>query len=147
MNRLLLMAAHCGVGLAPAAPGTWGSLVGLGLFALVHWLFPVALTPGLIAICALGLAASKAGEEAWGQDAGKIVIDEVAGQWLTLLIFHQVWWAYLFGFGLFRLFDILKPWPISAAEKLPGAWGVMADDLLAGLMAGLCLFFLGALLG
>jgi phosphatidylglycerophosphatase A len=69
-------------------------------------------------------------------DPGPVVIDEVAGQWLTLLFTPQDPWLFVSGFGLFRLFDILKPWPVSWADRrLPGGFGVMADDVLAALYA------------
>lgn len=151
MDRLLLMAAHCGVGLIPVASGTWGSALGMGLFILVTWLWPPLAWPGLIAVTALGFPASARGEKAWGKDNGRIIIDEIAGQWLTLslalITCPRQWWVFGLGFILFRLLDITKPWPVSAAEKLPGEAGVMADDLVAGLIAGLAMAVIGLLTG
>jgi len=141
MERLWRFAAHLGVGLLPGPTGTWGSALGAGLFALLHWLWPsgggLALLIG--AVC-LGVRASGRAELTYGRDAKEIVIDEVAGQalalWLALLLLPASAWSFLLGFLLFRFFDIAKLWPVSRAENLPGGWGVMGDDLLAGLMAG-----------
>jgi phosphatidylglycerophosphatase A len=69
-------------------------------------------------------------------DPGAIVVDEFAGQWIALLLAPMTFWGMLAGFALFRLFDIWKPWPVGALEKeVPGAFGVMIDDLVAGLIA------------
>jgi phosphatidylglycerophosphatase A len=74
-------------------------------------------------------------------DPSEVVIDEVAGQWLTLLVVPPNPWFYLAGFALFRLFDIRKPWPVSWADRsLPGGLGIMVDDLFAGLYAALFLY-------
>ena len=75
-------------------------------------------------------------------DAGEVVIDEVAGQWIALLVVPLDWRWYLAAFLLFRVFDILKPGPVRMAEKLPGGVGVMADDIVAGVFAGVCLLII-----
>jgi len=148
-----------GLGLLPLAPGTWGSLGGLA----VAWLIgrfefqTVPLGGGelqlfnplywWIAISAAGVAAAGQVERASGKkDPQHVVIDEVSGQWLTLLVGPALfsgplgWKSCLAGFILFRVFDTTKPFPAGRAESLPGGWGIMADDWVAGLYAALCLW-------
>ena len=144
-----LIASGLGSGLSPFAPGTVGSLLtalcllpSLGIAATIHWW---AWTG---AVCVAIWSAEEAGRR-WGVvDHPAIVIDEVVGLWLAVLIpltliplpiEHRVW-LLLGAFALFRVFDIAKPWPVSWLERsLSGGWGVVADDLMAGAMAGLCL--------
>ena len=126
-------------GYAPVAPGSAGSLVGLGVYALVRWYGG----PGLEAILLLGIVvlgvwSATVGEQHFGKtDPGHVVIDEVAGMLLTLLWLPVTWLGALVGFLAFRLFDIVKPFPAGSAERLPRGWGVMADDLVAGVYAHL----------
>ena len=156
MSRLI--ATFLYVGLLRPAPGTWGSAVALVLgMVILHYLgFPV-LVAATLAVTALGFWACQAElRDRPGEDPGEIVIDEVAGQWLTLLFpaagFYfstagQVafaasggwlpWPAWIFPFALFRLFDIWKPWLVGRADRRGDAPGVMIDDLWAGLFAGL----------
>ena len=141
MERPWLYLAHLGVGLLPGPTGTWGSALGALLYALCHWLWPAWGGPALfIAALILGIKASDRAELTYGPDAKEIIIDEVAGQaltlWLALLLLPASIWIFLLSFLLFRFFDIAKFWPMSRAEKLSGGLGVMADDLLAGLLAG-----------
>ncbi len=139
---LRLLATSFGLGYLPLAPGTWGSLAGVALYwwAMDYGLgWPMLLCITLI-LPLIGWFACREGESAWGHDPGRVVIDEVAGQWLTLLIGGSASWPYLIGgFVLFRIFDIWKPGPVDKLQRLPGAWGVMADDLLAGVFGGLIL--------
>ncbi len=134
----LWIATFGGAGLLPRAPGTWGSLAALPVAWIVAtylgslWLLAAALTATLAGLWAAGHYVRKTDSK----DPAPIVIDEVAGQLLTLAAVppHLAW--YLVGFALFRLFDILKPWPVSWADRaLPGAPGIMLDDILAGLYA------------
>lgn len=152
MNGFWIFLAHLGVGLLPGPTGTWGSALGTLIFAGVYLAWPIWGGWLLVVVSSiLGIKASFAGEAVWGHDSGHIIIDEVAGQALTLSIGLLVapfgWWPLIAGFFLFRLFDIAKFWPMSAAEKLPGGYGVMVDDLVAGLLAGLCLAGLGRIFG
>lgn len=132
--------ARLGVaGLSPVAPGTAGSL--LAAFA-APWLFLPLGWIGRIAVLALifvigALAAGKVEELRGRKDPGEVVVDELLGQWITYLPFAALGPVELgLGFLLFRLFDILKPWPVRASETwLPGGWGVMIDDALAGAYA------------
>ncbi|MBS0471949.1 MAG: phosphatidylglycerophosphatase A [Proteobacteria bacterium] len=128
-----------GVGRAPVAPGTVASLVGL----LLAW--PISAYFGQWALLAAGLVAYGAGIWATGtyarrgnkEDPSECVIDEVAGQWIACAASPLTLPAYAAAFALFRLFDISKLWPVSFGEKLPGGWGIMTDDLIAGLLTAL----------
>ena len=144
MRPLALILATVGVGYLPGAPGTYGSAVAVLLFwgvaaAGVSW--PVYLIATL-ALTGRGTWAAGAACRAWDtHDDGRIVIDEVAGQLLTLLPLlllgssNTFFPALVTGFVLFRVFDIAKPGPVRWAEGLPGGVGVMADDVVAGLLA------------
>lgn len=127
-----------GVGWLPFAPGTWGSLAVLPLWWFIR---PRGLGVYSLLVLALTLAglwsAGSAAETLGRRDHPAIVIDEAAGQLLALAWLAPSWPAGLLGFLLFRVLDILKPWPLKALEHLPGGFGVMADDLAAGLLAGL----------
>jgi phosphatidylglycerophosphatase A len=144
------LATAGGAGYLPIAPGTWGSGVAIVFVAAWGWLGGgLALYLGAtVASIVLGVWAADATERIYGKkDDGRIVIDEVAGQWLTLLPVAA--WAsdgaffpsLVTGFVLFRLLDIAKPGPIRWAERnFPGGVGVMADDVVAGLMGAVVMF-------
>ena len=121
-------------GYSPVAPGTAGSLVGIALFCLLHGSpYYLAIT---VAIALLGIPISTRAEKILAEkDSQKIVIDEVAGQLIALYMAPFTVLHVAAGFALFRLFDIAKPGPVKRAEKLPGGFGVMMDDVLAGLFA------------
>ncbi|MBG0789620.1 MAG: phosphatidylglycerophosphatase A [Desulfovibrionaceae bacterium] len=127
------------VGHFPKAPGTWGSLAAV---VAAPWLFlPFSLPVRaliLAAVFAAGTWACCRAEAVLGQkDPGCVIVDELFGQWLTLFLFASMpLWYLALGFILFRLFDILKPWPVKWAETaFPDGLGVMADDGVAGLYA------------
>lgn len=139
------------VGLIPFAPGTFGSLAALPLaWVLIVMAGPVGVLVG--AALAFGLGVWATGVETAGRanhDPGEIVIDEVAGQLLALLplsagvlLNGNTVVTLLVGFVLFRLFDILKPWPVSWADNMDTPLGVMLDDVLAGVMAAVALWIL-----
>jgi phosphatidylglycerophosphatase A len=134
MTRARMVASFLGTGLSPVAPGTAGSLAALLPGAALLWASPVVLGIAAVAATIAGLwsvAASKATD-----DPGWVVIDEVAGQWIALLALpHPSIAGFAVAFVLFRLLDITKPGPIGWAERAPGSVGVMADDVLAGLVA------------
>jgi len=132
------LALGAGSGLAPWAPGTFGSMVGVGVYLLAApWGMAVCALL-LVLICVVGVPVCGRTARALGvHDHGAIVWDEVAGMFLTLVFGSGSWLSLGIGFALFRLFDIWKPWPVRWADaKLGGGLGVMADDLLAGLYAG-----------
>ena len=129
------------VGRLRPASGTWGSL-----FGLVTGFGLASLSPGLLEVATLlvivfgAIAANHHQNETGGKDASEVVIDEVAGQWIALLVIPIDWrWA-VAAFLLFRFFDITKIGPIGMVEKWPGGAGVMADDVIAGVFAALCLW-------
>jgi phosphatidylglycerophosphatase A len=140
ISRLgLAIATVFGVGYAPVAPGTFGSAAGL----LVWWLLPASTTAQAIAIVAMFAAGSWGGniaERHFGRtDPGQVVIDEVMGMLITLWLNPVGWIGALAGFLLFRVFDVVKPWPANRLEQLPGGIGVMADDAMAAVYANLAL--------
>jgi phosphatidylglycerophosphatase A len=134
------------VGRTPVAPGTAAS----ALTVLALWLLglsPMALTLALVGVIALGVWAADGAEHALGgKDPGAIVIDEVAGMTLSALVVPPTVPALLAAFVLFRLFDVLKPFPANVSQRLRGGLGVMMDDLVAGLYA-LALVVLARVLG
>jgi phosphatidylglycerophosphatase A len=134
MRRLALVIATAGgAGYAPIAPGTAGSAVGVVIYLLTrHWsgAMQVAL---VLLVSAAGIWASTHGARHFQKkDPGHVVIDEVAGQLLTLLLTGAGWFGVALAFFLFRLLDIIKPWPANRLEALPEGLGVMADDLMVG---------------
>ena len=141
-DYLALSIATCGVGYLPLAPGTFGSLVGLGIFLLFARLTTgtplVALV--LVLIVAVTLAGIWAGtriEQLSGRkDPGKVVVDEVAGQLIALfpltIFAHWSTGLVILSFILFRFFDIVKPYPANRLQELDGGVGIMFDDLVAG---------------
>ena len=138
-NPAVLVATFFGAGLMPIAPGTWGSLAALpigGLLAAYGGRF--ILFAGVLVVVAAGIWASSLILQRGGvRDPGLIVIDEVAGMWLTLLFIPLTWWGFLLAFGLFRAADVIKPFPANWCDQhVHGAVGVMLDDLVAGLYAG-----------
>jgi phosphatidylglycerophosphatase A len=177
-DYLALAIATCGVGYLPIAPGTWGSLVGVGIYLLLQystfqWIqilfppgnlarvtrFPIFIAVELVAIAVITLvgiwAASRTEKLLGRKDPGKVVVDEVAGQLIALLpLFPRLdpgWLSILSAFLLFRLFDIVKPYPARRLEGLEAGLGIMADDVVAGAYAAVAtsitiavgLFFVG----
>lgn len=133
---IVFFATGCYAGCSPVAPGTAGSVVGVAAYFLLRPLGWPAYAAATLAVTLAGIWIAGRAETLFGQkDSKHIVIDEIAGQLIALFMAPPVWWAILAGFGLFRLFDIAKFWPISAFEKLKGGAGVMLDDVAAGLFA------------
>ena len=159
-DKLALAIATCGVGYLPWAPGTWGSLVGIGLYLLLRYLvfhpyvaplvggagvfestlFPIFVFQCILLLFVVGIsvvgawAATQAERITGRKDASIVVIDEVAGQLLTFFIvldYLAPGWIIL-GFILFRVFDIVKPFPARRVEAMAGGIGVVGDDLIAG---------------
>jgi phosphatidylglycerophosphatase A len=128
-----------GIGRAPFAPGTVASAVALPVaWVVLKYLGPVALFSLSFAVAAIGAWACDVHARRSGtHDPSECVIDEVAGQFLACAMAPLSLFGFLLAFALFRLFDISKLWPISEAERLRGGLGIMADDMVAGLLAGL----------
>ena len=144
MNQFALFVASFGyVGFFPIAPGTAGSLAALALFALVRWVGLPAFELGMIvAVLVVGIWAANGAERALGRkDPGPVVIDEVLGMLITLALLPVSLTGVLLGFLLFRLFDVVKPYPAGCMERLPGGYGIMLDDAMAGVYSYLVLRF------
>ena len=142
MNGFALFVASFGyVGFFPIAPGTAGSLAALVLFAGVRWVGMPAFELGMIALVMVaGIWAANGAERVLGlKDPGPIVIDEVLGMLITLAVIPVSLTGILVGFLLFRVFDVMKPFPAARIEHLSGGFGVMLDDAVAGLYAHLVL--------
>lgn len=136
MHRLGLFVATCGyIGYAPIAPGTFGSAAGLVVFFLVRSTGSVALELALIvALFAVGIWSGTVAEHHFGGvDPGPVVLDEVVGMLITLALLPVNTGGAIAGFLVFRVLDVVKPWPSARFEKLPGGLGVMADDGMAAL--------------
>jgi phosphatidylglycerophosphatase A len=135
------LATGFGAGLAPIAPGTFGSLPGLLLaWGLVELGGQMALAAGIVVVAVVGTWAAHGLSARLGlKDPGVIVVDEIAGQMLTLLGIALSGPVLAAGFVLFRAMDVLKPPPARQLEALPGGYGIMADDLAAGVYANLAL--------
>jgi phosphatidylglycerophosphatase A len=169
IDYLALALATCGVGFLPLAPGTWGSMVGVALYLLlrvaslrfinalysvevvnrplVESLYMTLSMALIICLTAAGVWAATRAEGLLGRkDPGAVVLDEVAGQLIAFLFIplslNLRWWMVLAGFLLFRLFDIWKPYPVRRLEALESGLGIMADDVLAGIYAAVCLLLL-----
>ncbi len=132
------MASGLGSGYSPFAPGTAGSIVGVALFlplAGLGWPAQLGATAALSVVGAL--AATRVAASLGRKDPGLVVVDEVAGQWVTFLALPFTPATAVIGFLLFRVMDIVKPWPARDLERLPGGLGIVADDLAAGVYANL----------
>ncbi len=155
MNRRMLTSCF-GLGYLPAAPGSWGSLPPAIVFGLVYYLGGSGIIAfGLMVLLLLAgsivcVRFSSAAVAATGnKDPNEVVADEIAGQALTFLALpfligaappiRQVVAISALGYFLFRLFDTIKPWPIYKLEKFPAGWGILADDLMAGVFAAVAL--------
>jgi phosphatidylglycerophosphatase A len=131
------IASGAGTGFSPKAPGTAGSLLAL-ILAIPLIGHPIWLAAAALAATAAGLWAIPRANGT--EDPGWVVIDEIAGQWLTLLgLATLTWWGLAAAFALFRLLDITKPGPIGWADRQHGAFGVMADDVIAGIIGAIIL--------
>jgi phosphatidylglycerophosphatase A len=137
------VATFFGAGLGKPGPGTWGSAAAVLLWAALAW-GAHASAPGLLIFLLVGIAlsiglgvpaATIAARESGRHDPQFVVIDEAAGQWIALLGAAVNWKTGLLAFVLFRLFDITKPFPARQLERLPEGWGIVFDDVAAGLYA------------
>ncbi len=132
MKRLaVLLATSGGAGYAPIAPGTFGSAVGLVIYFLTRSWNNVSQIALVAAISVIGVWAADVAARHFGRDdPGQVVIDEVAGQLLTLLLTGVGVTGAIVGFLVFRVLDVFKPWPARQFEQLHGGLGIMADDLM-----------------
>jgi len=140
LQRLaLLVATVMGVGYAPFAPGTFGTAAGLLLWAVLP-AAPAVQALAILALFAVGSWSGSVAERHFGRtDPGQVVVDEVMGMLITLFMIPVGWWGAVAGFLIFRVADVLKPFPANRLERLPGGVGVMADDAMAAVYANVAL--------
>lgn len=142
VDRLAIAIASVGyVGFAPAVPGTFGSLVGVFIFWLLRSSGVLWVDAGAALLTlAVGTWAAHATERALQRtDPGVVVIDEVLGMLVTLAFLPASITVTIVGFLLFRIFDVVKPFPAASLERVPGGYGIMLDDVMAGIYANLAL--------
>jgi len=133
------VATSLGVGYVPVASGTFGSAAGLGLWAVLPST-PVVQATAIVVLLVVGSWSGSVAERHFGRtDPGEVVVDEVMGMLLTLFLTGVGWIGAVAGFFLFRIFDIVKPFPARRLEHLPGGVGVMADDAMAAIYANIAL--------
>lgn len=135
-----IIATALGLGYFPKAPGTMGALGGVLTGSIViFWTNSPNLILSLLItfFFFLGVFSSFKLEPMWGKDPSRIVIDEVVGMWIAILFIPKQWIAIFLAFCLFRFFDIFKPLYIRKFENLKGGWGVMTDDVVAGIYANI----------
>jgi len=128
-----LVATGLGVGYAPLAPGTAGSLF---VLIVLYFIYPLSfwiMFIILIVLFLLGLYAAGEVEKDKGKDPSIVVIDEIVGMGISVIFLPRNWVLFLIAFFLFRIFDIVKPPPIMRSQKVPGALGIMIDDVIAGI--------------
>ncbi len=137
----LFFATGFGAGYSPWMPGTMGSAVGVALFWVIRNLAPVPYTVTVVTFTIFGCWVSGLADQFLGtKDNSKIVIDEIAGIFVTMAFVPVTWKSLLAGFVLFRLFDIWKPFPARLIQdKVPGGWGVVGDDVMVAVYANLVL--------
>ncbi|MEX2270902.1 MAG: phosphatidylglycerophosphatase A [Vicinamibacterales bacterium] len=143
MTRAAVFIATVGyIGYTPIAPGTFGSAAGLALFYLLRatgipWIEPVVI----VGLFAIGSWAGNAAERYFGGiDPAPVVIDEVLGMLVTLMFVPVTWAGALFAFLVFRVLDVVKPWPARQMESLHGGVGVMADDAMAAVYGNIVMW-------
>jgi phosphatidylglycerophosphatase A len=139
MNAVARFVATAGyVGYAPVAPGTFGSMAGLVLYALLRWSGRHAAEfIAIVVVLLVGLWAAGVMERELGKDPGPVVIDEVVGMLLTLATLDVTPIGAVVGFFVFRALDIVKPFPADRLERLHGGPGIMLDDVMAGVYGNL----------
>jgi phosphatidylglycerophosphatase A len=145
MNFIVkILATGLGTGFFPKAPGTVGSLLTLLAYyqffpaepsLLIHFIFFIII----VAVFLTGVWVSGEAEKFYGHDPSCVVIDEIVGMGITLLLLPKIWYLMLAGFLLFRLIDITKWFGVDRMQQLKGGWGVMMDDILAGVWSNLLL--------
>lgn len=140
-NPIALLAFGFGSGLSPVLPGTVGTLAAIPLYLLLVQLPLWGYLGAIVITFVAGLYICERTSQQLGvHDHGGIVWDEFVGLWITMIAVPLTWYWLLLGFVLFRAFDMFKPWPISLADKkLSGGFGIMIDDVIAGIAAGICL--------
>ncbi len=120
-------------GYAPFASGTVGTLVGILVYLIPAFSQTIVLLPACFVVFILGSLAATKMERAYGHDPSIVTIDEVLGIWVSLLLLQKSYGVIVAAFFLFRVFDVLKPWPARVFDRKQGGWNIMLDDVVAGL--------------
>lgn len=138
---ILLLSSWFGLGRLPLAPGTWGTLGAVPLVLIISYFGPVPAVISLAVIIPLAVWISGISQKLIGKDdPPEVVIDEVAGYFIAVFLLPFSWWSFIPGFILFRIFDILKPFPIRMIhKKVKGGIGICLDDIVAGIYANVCI--------
>jgi len=144
-----MIATGLGVGHFPYGPGTMGALLAILIWYPIttmanHTTWFIITLALILVFTLLGAWSSTVAERYWGEDPSRVVIDEVVGQWITLLAVPAAfsWWHVLAAFILFRFFDIIKPLGVRKMENFNSGWGIMADDILAGCYGAILIYSL-----
>lgn len=144
-----IIATACGAGYFPWGPGTMGAVfaiaVWLPMFLFMGYCSWMTITALLIVVFTiLGVWSSTVAERYWGEDPSRVVIDEVVGMWITLLAvpYDAEWYTILVAFVLFRFFDMVKPLGVRKMENIKSGYGIMADDILAGVYGAIVILLL-----
>ncbi len=133
-----LLSTCFGIGYFPVAPGTVTSMVAVLCYFFIPVLHNPLLLLFLVLLCSgAGIWAGGVMEDYYGEDPSVVTIDELAGQWLALVFLPEGIMPMVLSLLFFRFFDIAKPGPVDALQRLPGGWGIMLDDLLAGFFANI----------
>lgn len=137
MRPIFYIIATCfGLGYSPIAPGTAGSILAVLVAFFLFKGSTTYLVISIILILVIGtIASSYVEKDRESKDPSLVVIDEVAGMWISLLFIPHLWWIFLIAFGLFRLFDVIKPFPANKIQNWDGGLGIMLDDVVAGIYA------------
>jgi phosphatidylglycerophosphatase A len=145
----LLLSSWFGSGLMPIAPGTFGTLAAVPPAIIIYYFGTVPSVISLIVIIPLAVWTSNVTQKLLGKDdPSEIVIDEVAGFFVTVFLLPFSWLSFTLGFLLFRVFDILKPFPIGIIDKkIKGGTGIVLDDIVAGIYANICVRVVQAIFG
>jgi phosphatidylglycerophosphatase A len=145
----LLLSSWFGSGLMPVAPGTSGTLAALPLLIIINYFGTVPSVISLIVIIPLAVWTSNISQKLLGKDdPSEVVIDEAAGFFVSVFLLPYSWSTFILGFTLFRVFDILKPFPIGIIDrKVKGGIGICLDDIVAGIYANICVRIIQAIIG
>ncbi len=119
-------------GYVPFASGTFGSLAGLIIYFIPGFEKPLIIIPAIILFTVYGIYVGSKFEKAYGKDPSECTVDEVVGMWISLLFVPKIWWIVVIVFFLWRISDIIKPFPARRLEKLEGGLGIMIDDVISG---------------
>lgn len=120
-------------GFAPAASGTFGSMAGLAFVLIPNFTLPEVIIPATIVLFYLGGRAAESMEQVYGQDPSEVTVDEIVGMWISLWFVPLTWLNIALAFLIFRVLDILKPYPAGEFDKKSGGWNIMLDDVIAGM--------------